>query len=463
MNTALSKRPLGCAVLLLITGWLCAISAHAVTLSSNSAGEVLLFPFFTADAGHDTLLKLNLDSNTGAVGVVVRNPQGGIDTKFNIYQPGGAVWAAAITRQGDATVIRANQQACMIQGSDPEDPEAPLVQVQDVELGTSSGSIEVYLMGRNLDLEFEIFDRDCDAILNKWQTVWDDTPNAGMNPPDLGTLHGTANIINVQRGDMYDYAAFALEDFSDVVYHIDPRDPDLPNLTLANNADRSDEFVFSTRCEPDNNCVEHRWSSGIDAVSAALMTDQAVADYNISPNLEAKTDWIAYFPTIQWYEDQFDELNPVLSQAMHTTAGLNPRGRDGIGYNSGSLCITGLPCTLEGYPVPLRSSIEVIAFNDPVISEGAFELGPSGILEFEHIIAFPTEDLPTPPEAGTAEMELSPSGPFQPFLTSLDDDELFGRPMLGLALIQYVNGTLVGDDGERVISTYGATEVLKRR
>lgn len=297
-------------------------SAHAVSLSANGIGQVLFYPYYTVNKSQDTLVSLvNTDlSNAKVVKVRFKEGYNGrVVMDFDVFLSPGDVWTAAVTQvsaDGGAQ-IRTADHSCTL----PAIPASGLAFVssgydgsaqpgddgpQDITR-TREGSIEVITAG---DLTF--LTPTFGAILH----VQTGIPGEGR-PPGCATLDpgqiaaditaptnslfGSGSIVNVGAGIFFGYAATAIRDFTAIPL-FDTNDNG-PTLDQANTAgvDGARAYVPIADAETP---VAADYTSGIDAVTAALMSGIVGNEYLVDPTLGALTDWIITYPTKSYYVDK---------------------------------------------------------------------------------------------------------------------------------------------------------------
>ena len=105
-------------------------SAHAVSLNPNGIGQVLLYPYYTVNAGQQTLLTV---ANTSSVGKVVKlrfleayNGRTVLD--YNVFLSAHDVYSAVVFKLSDAglpgsgAAVASNDNTCAA----PQLPQGPL-------------------------------------------------------------------------------------------------------------------------------------------------------------------------------------------------------------------------------------------------------------------------------------------------------------------------------------------------
>ncbi|HEY6984872.1 MAG TPA: hypothetical protein VH375_02230, partial [Rhodanobacteraceae bacterium] len=94
-------------------------TASAVTLNPQGIGQVLIYPYYTANAGNDTLLSLtNTTAHAKALRVRFAEGENGRDAfSLNVYLAPHDMWTAAITH-GDSTGasvgVRTSDASCTV-------------------------------------------------------------------------------------------------------------------------------------------------------------------------------------------------------------------------------------------------------------------------------------------------------------------------------------------------------------
>jgi hypothetical protein len=350
----MKRKTLTTAIMAGLTGAAGMISvANAVNVNPDGLGEVLLYPYYTARGGNDTLISV---VNTTSVGKAVKirfiealNSREVLD--FNIYLSEFDVWTAAITdleavgRGPNAGIITADTTctAPYIFGDLNGDQEFVDFQysLDDTETldptadggpqgieRTESGYIEIIEMGTLIDREdggqvdtWITHDStgvpaDCDSVVDLWRAPADDADTEGGGAlgtwnedvggdstysfnTDAGTtggIFGSASIINVAEGTMFSYNATAIDGFWPLgtTEHENPGEV-TPNLA---SSDRTISNVFV------NGEVETiTWPDSIRAVNATLTLSQLMNEYNINAPIGAQTEWVLTFPTKRFHVD----------------------------------------------------------------------------------------------------------------------------------------------------------------
>lgn len=427
-----------------------ASNAGAVAVSADDQGEALIIPAFTTLNGFDTLLSVtNTSERTPkAVKIRFRDREGTELQVINVYLAAGDAWTGALQAGGAGTIIELPDESCAFidRGSGLEQP-------QSLSFGPQVGYVEIFEMAGTIDHKSLIQDHDCQGLVALWTTGdWSGNSNSGMDEPS-GTLRGSASVINVEKGTMYSIVATALEAFSDIPQHEPPASP-LPNLTTAHDAGTDSGTTTSQVCS-HGTCYENQWSRPIDAVSAALSAHEVTGEFVIEESINASSEWILNFPTMHHYEE-----TETLSFAHVSLLVVDRQGeRELDGTCDGPQFPTPPPSAdfecQTTFETEYTRSLEIIAFNDSASDAGA--IVPSGILGVPHEAFFPLPDRGLPPNGYLRAGFTGQWG------ESIDGSGYWGRPVIAVALQEYVNGVLVGEGGAQQRANYSNAFVTSRK
>lgn len=303
--------------------------AHAVNLSPNGLGEVLLFPYYTVNNSQDTQVSIANDSPYGLVAKVrfLDGRMGRPVLDFDLYLSAHDTWTANVSQVNDdgGAILSTSDHSC----TTPTIPAEGLAFTSGGYDGSGSlpadngphgitrtreGSIEVIAGGEI------IAGSPTDIAITQ---VQNGQPGAGT-PPGCATLpgslvgdiaaptsslYGYGAIVDVGEGIYYAYNADAINGFTDVPLFTSTTTPLEPSLLQANsmvsNVGGAVAYVFTDSADvPNYSQVQiGDFSNGIDAVTAVFMADSIANDYIILPSLGASTDWVVDFPTKRFYVD----------------------------------------------------------------------------------------------------------------------------------------------------------------
>ena len=321
-------------------------SAQAVSLSSRGTGQVLLFPYYSAEAGQQTLVTIvNPTSSARALRVRFAESRNGKAVfSLSVYLAANDTWTGAVfapAAAGAAQFVSFDRSCALATtdaplavgvpvtfstaaytGANRDWSEAGTPAALAAKLGaperTRRGFVEVIEMGRlragtaALELADELATSPaaaCTAIATAWRTSgtsgWSDDASRAIDLP-AGGLFGNGAVVDVANGTMLSYVATALDDFYSVAtapgaLHAAPASA-RPALDDARNTpDGARVRVLRSDAAPAIETFPA--ARAIDAVSLALMATYLRSDYNADPALGAATEWIVAFPTKRFYTD----------------------------------------------------------------------------------------------------------------------------------------------------------------
>jgi len=320
-------------------------------VNTEHTGEALIFPFYSAQNGNDTLISIvNTTADTKAVKVrIIESQESEEVLDFNLYMSPQDHFSFAITADGDGAKLVTADTSCtvpaitggeqaftdllLLEAAAGDDPAQVL---GDAASREQIGYIEVIEMGQVVDVDLvtaithvDGVPADCSVVVDAWSIV-DDVEGAwyadangeevgvdGSADANIGTtgmgaawngggLYGVATVINVAEGTAFGYDAVAIENLVDdentgSVLHYAPGDtrPDFTDTAISTTASVAIDGELVTYT---NNDVLAN-STPYNTVSAVLMSDSISNDYVVDPAINALTDWIVTMPTKSHYED----------------------------------------------------------------------------------------------------------------------------------------------------------------
>lgn len=300
-------------------------SAEAVMLNPRGLGQALIYPYYTVNAGQDTLVSV---TNAGDVGKVVRvrflegyNHREVLD--FDLFLSAHDVWAGAVSNDaaGGARLV-SHDRSC----TRPALPAAGITFLTAGYTGanadagptgierTREGSIQLIALG-------DVIPGSATAtrITHQWHGhPGDDTPpgcgeitetnvEADLDVPG-DDLSGAGAIVNVGIGTYYPYAADALSGFTARALYTPPFT--LPDLRAANSSEAT-RGVARAYVSTGKGMLALDYARGEDAVSAVFMAQALHNEFLNASGLGATTDWVVTFPTKQYYVDNRFGTVPV--------------------------------------------------------------------------------------------------------------------------------------------------------
>lgn len=500
----MKRNTLTAAVLAGLTGVAGMVNvSHAVNLNPDGLGQVLLYPYYSARGGNDTLISV-VNTTSEAKAVKVRflealNSREVLD--FNLYLSPFDVWTAAVTvdagtgggrmltRDTSCTVPyfvgasvdgTGRQEFLNFQYTGNNFDAGP----QGIER-TASGYIELIEMGSiPNDPTFPFFaaikhdssgrprsgpgfGAPCDVLQAAWSAggTWTSNSAAGLATP-TGGLFGTGSIINVEEGTLLSYDATAIDAFwfQGQIAHENPGTV-TPNLA-SSLATQSNVFVNGT-------VVTDTWLSSVQAVDATIMLDKLMNEYNVAANIGARSEWVINFPTKAFHTDFAfggtggsggTPVAPFIGTwTINQNFSLNPAceamdfdfwDREERTQTEG--LIVSPPPPISGFN--LCREVNIIRFSDG-----------GGVPEYTEILKEPQRDsnaltfsnfqLPQSFNSGWLQFNFGqvPLSANQRFATADSGRRYFGLPAVGFWAQRFTNGTLVDSGGNNVLSNYAGT------
>ena len=367
----MKRNTLTTAVLAGLTGMAGMVSvsnATGVHVNPEGTGQVLIYPFYTARGGNDTLISIvNTTERGKAVKVRFREALNSREVlDFHLYMSPYDVWTAAVTENsaGGATLFTADTsctvpaipstgvdfldfdfaQAAVVGGGSSSNPDFPGT-LDGAATGierTASGYIEVIEMGSMVDREkltapakaadlkpghIEWASKhgatgvpnSCATLVGAWTDYtgvpaasipvaggkWLVDPSFGLEDP-TGGLFGAASVINVDAGTMFSFNAVALDNFWGA--------DDGPAATVSSHSVPGEDApnLASTTNTVSHVLsggvmVEQEFDLGIQAVSAAIMRSSIANEYATDATIGAQTEWVVTFPTKSYHVDPYQQ------------------------------------------------------------------------------------------------------------------------------------------------------------
>ena len=297
--------------------------ANAVNLNPDGLGQVLLYPYYTTNAGQQTLLSVVNTTNVGKA-VKVRFLEGYNSREvldFNLFLSPFDVWTATVFKLSDGGVSGAGA------GIFTKDNSCTAPAFTDTAAGVPAGYqpfLHYAYTGslsdggptsdtRTLEGHFEIISM---SDIVKGSPLSIDTTHVNGVPPGCATaeadfeanaatvaptggLFGAASIVNTGNGTYYTYNADAIDGFTTTTLNSTTGSLN-PNLAEANTtATTATAYVFNNGVLSTSTYPAP--AQGIDAVSAVLDASNVYNQYQIGSNVGS--DWVVTFPTKRFYVD----------------------------------------------------------------------------------------------------------------------------------------------------------------
>ncbi len=461
--------------------------AHAVELSPDGIGQVLIYPYYTVNRNQQTVLSV-VNATNAAKAVKVRFLEGYNSREvldFNLFLSGYDVWSATVfaltdgNLPGDGAALATSDRSCMAPSKatwgllNPNYPDLYYVAFRDfaytgahLDSGPADkarmreGHVELMQMAdltgtlRNAVTHTAGIPANCDAV----QAI--DPANTALLAP-TGGLFGAGGIVNVAQGTFYGYNADALGGFSKTSLFTASGTP-TPSLAQANTtADTATAKVFDAAGElfRSDFPTSGQPSQAIDAVSAVFMANELLNEYNVDETVGSNTDWVVTFPTKRFYVDP-EILGVPLGSAgalppFTFTFGQQSTNNNGSGQSCSHVAFVpydreeGRPVPASGFPglpveIPvLCGSVNVIGFlrRGDTATESAV-LGSRLLTR-----------LPPYARAGWLRLNLDTPTQAHALRASRDGDVFAGLPATGFQAVNYVNQNVTFG----VLSNYSTT------
>jgi hypothetical protein len=466
----------------LALGLAAAGSASAVNLSPNGMGQVLIYPYYTVNAGQQTLLTV---VNTSPFGKVVkvrfREAYNGREVlDFNLFLSPNDVWSANVFSLSDAGLAGSGaamftpDNSCMA----PQLAQGPLANGLHYQqfLGygyagsntdsgptsderTREGSFEVFAMsdvvnGSALSTDIQHVNgvpANCAQAENHLES------GSSTVAPTSG-LFGSTSIVNVSDGTFFAYNAVALDGFT--AKRLDsPTGSFAPDLSDVNDPCCTDGVTARQFVGGQTVTTVFPAARAIDAVSAIFAADALYNEYATAADASVGTDWVVTFPTKQFYVD--DALYGALpgSQPVALAPFEHLFGARESDNGSGLSCVKAIahvfnreesttdpgPCGFSVCPPPppplgLCRQTNVLRFQPHSV------LGSQLSEQLDNRLGSFT--------SGMVRIDLTGNGHE---ITSLTDGSQFnGLPALGFSVSRFINGNVRQAGGGSALANYSA-------
>ncbi len=307
-------------------------AAHAVYLNPHGTGQVLVFPYYTVNAGYNTLFSIvNTTASGKAVKLRFHEGRDGRDVLlFNVYLSAFDVWTAAVGPDGDGqdapAAILTLDATCTVPAFPVSGTGQP--KLIDFSAAAYSGANEdggPTDLGRTREGHFDVIEMgqikdhsptqtavthvngvpySCNTVVAAWATggYWRTDPSTDLLPPS-GGLYGAEAIVNVAEGTLFAVNPEAIDGFSTVIQNTDPgsKAPDL-NTAVTDPAGSATSPV-TAEVAVNGRMVQAQYDAPENAISALFMAAFLYNEYVTDPSGAAQSDWLVTFPTKRFYVD----------------------------------------------------------------------------------------------------------------------------------------------------------------
>jgi len=434
--------------------------ASAVNLNPDGVGQVLIYPYYTTNAGEATLLSV---VNTTSLGKAVKvrflegyNSREVLD--FNLFLSKFDVWTAEVFKLSDAGVggagagIFTTDNSCTY----PTFSQGPLAAnganyepfrnfaYQDDggptgDERTLEGYFEMISMADAVPgsaLEFDI--THVNGVPSDCGSAEGDLLSDSTYVAPTSGLFGAASVTNVAQGTFYAYNADAIDGFTYVplVTPSGSLDPSLLAVNDPASLSTATSYVFD-----DGVLLTSTWPSTdpnsrpIDAVSSLFDAANIYNEYEQGAG--AGTDWVVTFPTKRFYVDAatygfttvippFEELFSQTSPGKSCTIlGIAIYDREERTTSTPTCGFS--PCPPGQPPSSICHEVNIITF------------GPSGTTS---ILGSTTlnQNISTPFGAGWVNLTLTGNGHDLPMASN--GNVFHGLPITGFEAMNFVNNNV---------------------
>lgn len=480
------SKPIAAAIGLAM-GALVSTGAQAVNMSTDSLGEVILFPYYTVNNGYNTNINItNTSENTVVFKIRFREAENSRDARdFNVILSPYDVWTATITASGDAAdaparLITADQSCTAGEllklTSDSADKRRYIDFTNYDYIGsnkdggrqgldrTREGYIEVIQMGHikprnpgapSPQLDFtdaaNVGDnakhksngvpKNCDAVRQAFaEANVSATDDEWLEP--INVLKASANLINTANGKAITMEPTVLANFynpagsgvdgagpagQNLITYPESQQPGLADVSPA---------VAVLNYDNATSGIATSFATEVNAVSALISRNTVANQYSVNPATGAQTDWVITFPTKYYYVDerQGGVGNSSVAPFEQSTTFQNGRGCAGV---------------TVGFRFFDREEDEKIAISTVGFSPAPPEADPDQVCNESQVLTFANSNLLGSAEpanvpvddAGFTKGWMSLVFPSAGALTSEDNYTFTGYPVIGFSATTLENGT----------------------
>lgn len=301
--------------------------AHAMNVSQDGVGQVLLFPYYTVKNGLDTLFTVTNTSNkTVTFKVRFREALNSREVRdFNVVLSPFDHWGAVVTSTtAGGALLRTWDKTCTspqlpasathagatevaftnteFSGALTDGAAQDMARVQEgyfevIQMGVSSRETTV----STNTLEYNAkhvsgVPRDCAKVDQMFLPAGVATLNGYMDPPE-NILKGHSTFINVANGTAIDATPTAIENFRTTLPAINA-EPGGQSPSL-NNGDLVGDAIQLV----NGNVLTNPVAGSVNRVSEILRASSVINEY--ATGIGAATSWVMTFPTKHHYTDSY--------------------------------------------------------------------------------------------------------------------------------------------------------------
>jgi hypothetical protein len=315
-----------------------ALPVHAMQLDPDGLGQVLIYPYFTAQEdgeGNAFNTYLSIVNNTkGAKALRVRFREGRNGRElisFNLLVGPYDTWTAAVVPRSAGAAFKTTDSSCTAPGRSPRST-SPTRNTPGRAM-TAWGTIPNASARVCRDFRDGI-GRDGGHRLGPAPKMTCEqfratSPTGTIGNP-TGGLAGTVTLINVQSGLDFTVNAVAIADFANAAYYRAPEDP-YPDYTVAEAPPVAALFYG------DDHLYRTTWDTPLQAVNALLMAYYVANEVVMDLGTRSGTDFIITMPTrrLTGTDPPFTGL-PANSRDIRFDVGFTDR--EGVALHMGDDC-----------------------------------------------------------------------------------------------------------------------------
>ena len=477
----------------------------ALYVNEQGTGETLIYPFYSAQNGNNTLINVaNASSGHKAVKIRILEAQNSQEVlDFNLYLSPEDHFSFSIsaTEDGGAKMVTGDN-SCSVPAIPPGGAEFSTLKIGGSLERTQVGYVEIIEMGQ-LDADSApVIDTkgladasraainaaaaithggdgvpaNCSILVDAWSRysgvdgIWlaeSKTTNLTGESEFLanwegGGLYGYATVINVPEGTSFGYDALAIADHvamgaTGSAMHYEPGDirPSLGDTALDTAAIiRVGGAAVSMDFDGD---YALEATERIQALNATIMATEIYNDYVTDPDIAASTDWIMTFPTKIFHVNAGTPIEPFSKLSNGQSAcepskigAVNREEGESAGFDSSSPIFSPAPPDPSNDLLLCYESTVVQFAEKSALNAENIVVGVNGLLDDDDGWATITFD-PSFLDGvlGTCEGATIKT----PCTREIDagDGSLLGLPVVGFAVQKYVNGNV---DGTGVLANY---------
>ena len=429
----------------------------AVYVNHQGIGQVFVQPYYSVNNNLNTTVSIsNTTEQTKAVKINIREGLNGYTVlSYNVYLNAFDAWSFVLvpgisTIDGFVGQTSLNHisydHSCapfLNKASEEFVPFELIDGPQDLSRARE-GFIEIIDMGEVTggfiaagDHGISGVPENCSAFETAWESggVWHEESGGDVSEnllPVTGGLVVEADIINVAEGVNYSIPVVALDNFfaEDQIAHVAPGDS-----SLSLDAAEPKATVFA-----NDKAYQLTFESGIDAVSAVLMSNQLINTYVLDSFVAGKSETVLTQPTRRFYVDiPNDQISPpYVPLTSHRFSGCFDTDYSGVRIRQN---IVDREAQVESVgdsscyvPVEICGSVSVQQYLRP-----DQQMGDAGITGSENLTSIGTPYSPST-ESGFTLLEFPDTSPLQGFdVVNNERVQILGLPILGVSLSQFTN------------------------